>query len=57
MTISGIKPQPTQLPFILENSELIDQLNDLDISTMTPIEAITKLYELQRYHIGDPYRE
>ena len=53
----GAKPQPTQLPLILENSELIDQLNDLDISTMTPIEALTKLYELQRYHTGTPYRE
>ena len=58
-TISSSEPmlQPTQLPLILENSDLINQLKSLDISTMTPIEAITKLYELQRDHTDDHYRE
>ena len=58
-TISSSDPmlQPTQLPLILENSDLINQLKSLDISTMTPIEAITKLYELQRDHTDDHYRE
>ncbi len=33
--------------FGLENSEIIDILKKIDVTTMTPIEAMNKLYELQ----------
>ncbi|MQF65419.1 DNA mismatch repair protein MutS [SAR202 cluster bacterium AC-409-J13_OGT_754m] len=36
-----------QIPLISPYSQLIDEILDLDISEMTPIQAINKLYELQ----------
>lgn len=43
------KPQNLgiQLSLIKENSPLIKELHDLDIASITPLEAITKLYEYQ----------
>ena len=46
-----IKPRPTramQLSFLSESDPALQELKALDISTMTPLEAINKLYELQR---------
>ena len=40
--------QPTQLALLPISSPALDELKGLDISSMTPIEAINKLYELQR---------
>jgi len=37
-----------QLAFFGQKSPLTDEIRNLDISSMTPLEAITKLYELQR---------
>ncbi len=37
-----------QLAFFEQKSPLPDEIRNLDISSMTPLEAITKLYELQR---------
>ena len=30
----------------MKNLEIIDHLRDLDVTTLTPIEALNKLYEL-----------
>jgi len=46
-----IKPRPTrakQLSFLSESDPALQELRALDISSMTPLEAINKLYELQR---------
>ncbi len=44
----GARRSSRQLPLFRESSSLLDELLKLDISSMTPLEAITKLYELQR---------
>jgi DNA mismatch repair protein MutS len=37
-----------QLPLMGPRSPLMDELEKLDIDSMTPLEAITRLYELQK---------
>ncbi len=44
----GNSGQPTQLALLPMSSPTLDELKGLDISSMTPIEAINKLYELQK---------
>jgi DNA mismatch repair protein MutS len=39
---------PQQLPLLAPKSPLMEELEKLDIDSMTPLEAITKLYELQK---------
>jgi DNA mismatch repair protein MutS len=39
---------PQQLPLLGQKSPLFDELEKLDIDSMTPLEAITRLYELQK---------
>jgi DNA mismatch repair protein MutS len=39
---------PQQIPFFGQKSPLFDELLKLDIDSLTPLEAITKLYELQQ---------
>ena len=40
-------PPPEQLPLIASSPAAIEELLSLDVTSMTPLEAITKLYELQ----------
>ena len=40
-------PPPEQLPLIGGTSAAIEELLSLDVTSITPLEAITKLYELQ----------
>jgi len=42
------KPQPQQLPLFSPPSPILDELSELDIDSMTPLEALTKLYELKQ---------
>ena len=42
------KPPSEQLPLFGQKPPIIDDLLKLDVSSMTPLEAITKLYELQQ---------
>ena len=42
------KPPPIQIPLWGQKSPLIEELEKLDIDSLTPLEAITKLYELQK---------
>jgi DNA mismatch repair protein MutS len=42
------KPQPQQLPLFSPPSPILDELSKLDIDSMTPLEALTKLYELKQ---------
>jgi DNA mismatch repair protein MutS len=42
------KAQPQQLPLLGPKSPLFDELEKLDIDSMTPLEAITRLYDLQK---------
>jgi len=37
-----------QLPLFAASNPVLDELEELDVSTMTPLEAISKLYELKR---------
>jgi DNA mismatch repair protein MutS len=37
-----------QLPLFATENPLLEELKDLDVSAMTPLDAISKLYELQR---------
>jgi DNA mismatch repair protein MutS len=36
-----------QLPLFLASDPVVEELKSLDVHAMTPLEAITKLYELQ----------
>ena len=42
------KEPKEQLALFSSDSEIEQELSSLDISTMTPMEAINKLYELQK---------
>lgn len=42
------KPQPHQPVLFADENPIVEELQQLDVSTMTPLEAINKLYELQR---------
>jgi DNA mismatch repair protein MutS len=42
------EPQPQQLPLLEAKPPLLEELSKLDISSMTPLEALNKLYELQQ---------
>ncbi len=41
-------PPPIQIPLLGPKSPLLEELEKLDIDAMTPLEAITRLYELQK---------
>jgi DNA mismatch repair protein MutS len=42
-----ISPPPEQLPLVAAKPPLLEELADLDVDSLTPLEAITKLYELR----------
>jgi len=42
------KPPLEQIPLFGQKPPIIDEILGMDVSSMTPLEAITKLYELQR---------
>ncbi len=42
------KPPSIQIPLWGQKSPLLEELEKLDIDSLTPLEAITKLYELQK---------
>ena len=44
----GLKPTPRQRPLFTIADPVMDDLLKLDISSMTPLEALNKLYQLQR---------
>ena len=44
----GLKATPRQRMLFTVDSALVEDLKRLDVSSMTPLEAITALYELQR---------
>ena len=44
----GKTPPPDQLSLFRSQPELLEELLKLDIPSMTPLEAITKLYEMQQ---------
>jgi DNA mismatch repair protein MutS len=50
-SLKGRRPKevmPQQLPLLGQKSPLLAELEKLDIDSLTPFEAITKLYELQK---------
>ncbi len=48
-----IDPQsPKQLALFPETNPLLDELENLDVNTLSPIEALNKLYEWQRRYIN-----
>ena len=42
------QPTPQQIPLFGQKSPLLEELEKLDIDSLTPLEALTKLYELQK---------
>ena len=40
--------QPQQLPLLAGSSPIVDELAQLEVDAMTPLEALTKLYELKQ---------
>jgi len=42
------KESPPQLPLFGDKSPLIEEISQLDIDSMSPLDAITRLYELKR---------
>ena len=40
-------PQPQQMPLLTFTSPVVDELLALDVASMTPLDAINKLYQLQ----------
>ena len=50
-SLKGRRPKevvPQQLPLLGQKSPLLKELEKLDVDSLTPLEAITKLYELQK---------
>ena len=43
----GKSPLPEQLPLVSTDTAALEELASLDVSSMTPMEAINKLYQLQ----------
>jgi DNA mismatch repair protein MutS len=39
---------PQQLPLLGQKSPIVEELEKLDVDSLTPLEALTKLYELQK---------
>jgi len=39
---------PQQLPLLGQKSPIAEELEKLDINSLTPLEALTRLYELQK---------
>jgi len=44
----GKEPPPLQVSLFGQKSPIIEELAKLDINSLTPLEALTKLYELQK---------
>ena len=44
----GMRATPRQRMLFTVDSALVEEVKRLDVSSMTPLEAITALYELQR---------
>jgi DNA mismatch repair protein MutS len=44
----GKKETITQMPLFVEKSPVLEELSKLEIDSLTPLEALTKLYELQK---------
>jgi len=44
---------PKQLALFPETNPLLDELKDIDVNALSPIEALNKLYEWQKKFIGD----
>jgi len=42
------EPPPLQVSFFGERSPMMEELAKLDINSLTPLEALNKLYELQK---------
>ncbi|MBE42097.1 MAG: DNA mismatch repair protein MutS [Chloroflexi bacterium] len=47
LSATGDTVEGVQLSFLDKPTQLVDEIKDIEISNMTPLEAITKLYELQ----------
>ncbi len=47
------KHVPQQMNLFPETNPLLDELEGLDINTLSPIEAINRLYEWQKRFLGD----
>ena len=47
LSATGNSVEGVQLSFLNKSTQLIDEIKDIEISNLTPLEAITKLYELQ----------
>jgi len=43
-----LSPPSPQLPLLGQPSPLIEEISELEIDSMTPLEALTRLYELQK---------
>ena len=42
------KSEPVQLPLFADTHPVLSEIEDLDINSMTPLDALNKLYELQK---------
>lgn len=50
----NIKPNlPQQLAFFPETNPLLEELRSLDLNTLSPIEALNRLYEWKRKYLAD----
>ena len=47
LSATGNSVEGVQLSFLNKSTQLVDEIKDIEISNLTPLEAITKLYELQ----------
>ena len=42
------EPETQQIPLFGQKSPIMEELKNLDVNSLTPLEAITRLYELQK---------
>jgi DNA mismatch repair ATPase MutS len=46
--VKAHQQQLVQMPLFIEKSPVLAELGKLEIDSLTPLEALTKLYELQK---------
>jgi len=42
---------PMQMALLLETNPMLDELKEIDVNSLSPIEALNKIYEWQRKYV------
>jgi DNA mismatch repair protein MutS len=51
------EPPATQLTFLPDRNPILDELEEIDISSMSPLDALNRLYEWQQRFLDESEQE